>query len=204
MPLEIVGAGFGRTGTDSLRLALEQLGFGPCHHMREVVVYPEQVAHWAAAAEGRTVDWEVVFAGYRSQVDWPGARYWRELAAAFPQAKVILTVRPADAWFRSFAATIGRGLWSPPRSDDPVDVARRTMQRRTIAEQTFGDRIDETHAIDVFKAHIAEVRASIAPDRLLVFDVAERWQPLCAFLGVAVPETPFPRSNTTEEFLGRA
>ena len=101
-----IGPGFGRTGTNSLKLALEQLGFGPCHHMFEVRDHPEQLPNWEAAARGETVDWDVVFRGYRSQVDWPGARYWRELAQHYSKAKVILSVRDPDSWFDSVQATI--------------------------------------------------------------------------------------------------
>src|SRR5580698_1644093 len=107
MTLEIIGSGFGRTGTMSLKRALDQIGFGPCHHMEEVFAHPEQVPHWQALVAGGTADWGAVFAGYRSQVDWPGAHYWRELAAAYPNAKVIHTARPEELWWKSFSSTIG-------------------------------------------------------------------------------------------------
>lgn len=110
MTLEIIGAGFGRTGTNSLKLALEQLGFGPCHHMFELRDHPELVPDWEAAANGQKMDWQQVFSNYRSQVDWPGARYWRELAFAFPDAKVILSIRDPNEWFDSVQATFGQ-LW---------------------------------------------------------------------------------------------
>ena len=94
MALEIIGPGFGRTGSASLKRALEILGFGPCHHMEEIFAHPEQVPHWEAVAAGSPVDWDAVFAGYRSQVDWPGAHVWRELAAYYPESKVVLSIRP--------------------------------------------------------------------------------------------------------------
>jgi hypothetical protein len=200
MALEVIGAGFGRTGTNSLRLALERLGY-PCHHMHEVALNPGQTPLWAAAARGEPVDWEAVFAGYRAQVDWPGARYWRTLAEVFPEARVILSVRPADAWYRSFADTIATELYAPPSSPDPTAAERRRMQRETIGEQVFGGRLDDrAHVIEVYERHNAEVRRAIAPERLLVFDVTEGWAPLCRFLGVPVPPEPFPRTNSTAEF----
>src|SRR5271165_5153635 len=107
MSLAVIGSGFGRTGTLSLKNALETLGFGPCHHMEEVFGHPEQVTHWQAVAAGGTVSWDTVFAGYRSQVDWPGAHVWRQLAEAYPEAKVIHSIRPEEAWWKSFSATIG-------------------------------------------------------------------------------------------------
>jgi hypothetical protein len=201
MPLEVIGAGFGRTGTNSLRLALERLGRGPCHHMHELSLHPEQVPFWSAAARGEAMDWAAVFTGYRAQVDWPGARYWRSLAAAFPDARVILSVRPAEAWYRSFAATIAPEIYGPPSSDAPLAIERRRMQRETIGEQTFGGRVtDREHVLEVYARHNAEVQAAIAPERLLVFDVAEGWDPLCRFLGVPVPDEPFPRTNSAAEF----
>jgi hypothetical protein len=147
MALEVIGPGFGRTGTNSLRLALERLGLGPCHHMHELSLHPAQVPRWVAAARGEPVDWEAVFAGYRAQVDWPGARYWRTLAEVFPDARVVLSVRPSDAWYRSFAGTIAPELHAPPSTPEPLAADRRRMQRETIAEQVFGGRLsDRAHA----------------------------------------------------------
>jgi hypothetical protein len=200
--MEVIGAGFGRTGTNSLRLALERLGFGPCHHMHELTLKPAQVPVWQAAAQGRTMDWRSVFAGYRSQVDWPGALYWRELADTFPAAKVILTVRPVADWFCSFEATVAREVLTPSTSSDLHAVARREMQREIIARQVFGNRpLDRDHAIATFERHVEQVRATVAPERLLIFDVRDGWGPLCAFLRVQVPEDPFPKTNSVAEFL---
>ena len=127
MALEIIGPGFGRTGTHSLKIALEHLGFGPCHHMFEVRDHPEQLPAWEAVARGEPVDWDEVFRGYRAQVDWPGARVWRELARHWPEAKVILTVRDPDEWFDSVQATIAPFLAA--RGQHP-DAARQRDRRR--------------------------------------------------------------------------
>ncbi len=201
MALSIVGAGFGRTGTNSLKLALEQLGFGPCHHMFEVRDNPGQLPYWQAAARGETPDWDAVFAGYGSCVDWPSARYWREIAAHYPDARVVLSVRPEEKWIESVHSTIYPAMID---RSDRIPVAtreRRDMAYEIIVEQTFGGRLDDAeHAMAVFRAHTDEVRAAIAPGRLLVYDVAEGWEPLCGFLKVAVPEAPFPRTNSTAEF----
>jgi hypothetical protein len=206
MTLEIIGAGFGRTGTNSLKLALEQLGFGPCHHMFEVRDHPEQLAFWEAVTRGERPGWDRVFAGYRSQVDWPGAAVWRELADHFPDAKVILSLRDPQAWFESVQATIGpfmttlRGTHTTPGMND-----RAEMCHRLIAETIFGGRLnDRDHAIGVFEAHVAEVKATIPPDRLLVYETGSGWDPLCNGLGVPLPETPYPHSNTTAQFVERS
>jgi hypothetical protein len=203
MALEVIGPGFGRTGTASLKRALEMLGFGPCHHMEEIFADPPQVEHWVAVAEGRKVDWDAVFKGYRSQVDWPGAHVWRELAAHYPRAKVVLSVRPEESWWRSFSSTIAKlveergSMPLPPHVATMLEVAGVGM----IAKQTFGGTItDKAIALEAYRRRIAEVRAAIPAERLLVFDVAEGWEPLCRFLGVPVPAEPFPRTNSTEEF----
>jgi hypothetical protein len=207
MTLSVIGAGFGRTGTMSLKLALEQLGFGPCFHMAEFFTAANGEAlkvRWEEVAFGAAPpDWDDVFAGYRSTVDWPSAAYWRELADRYPSAKIILTVRDADRWYGSAAATIFSG-----RSSDE-ELAKRTdtwarMVRRIIAENTFDGRTsDREHAIAVFRRHNDEVRSTIAPERLLVYEAGAGWEPLCRFLGVEVPETPFPQENTTEKFKAR-
>ena len=201
MALEIVGAALGRTGTNSLKLALEHLDFGPCHHMFEVRDHPEQLPYWQAAARGELPDWDEVFANYRACVDWPSARFWREIAAHYPDAKVLLTRRDPDQWFDSVHATIYPVIMSgeerePGRFRDTMEMAAEI-----IIKQTFGGRLDDRdHAIAVFRAYEEEVRRTIAPERLLAYDVSQGWEPLCAFLEVPVPDTPFPRTNTSKEF----
>jgi hypothetical protein len=202
MSLAVIGPGFGRTGTMSLKHALEQLGFGPCHHMEEVFAHPEQVPHWQAVAAGRPVVWDDVFAGYRSQVDWPGAHAWRELAAAYPQSKVVLSVRPEAAWWTSFSGTIGVLLDTP--DPPPLPPHMRAMLEATIEMikvQTFGGApSDRDGALAAYRRRTEDVRAAIPVERLLVFDVAGGWAPLCRFLDVPVPDVPFPRMNSTEQF----
>jgi hypothetical protein len=201
MTLEIIGAGFGRTGTSSLKVALEHLGFGPAHHMFEVRDNPPQVQLWAAAARGERVDWDSIFSGYRSQVDWPGARYWRELAAHYPKAKVILTVRDPDEWFDSVEATILRLLAARGQIEDPHLSSLVDMVHELIEIGEFSGRMtDREHAISVFRARIVEVQATIPTARLLTFDVSAGWEPLCAFLGCEVPAISFPRLNSSKQF----
>jgi len=200
MSLAVIGAGFGRTGTMSMKVALEQLGLGPCHHMEEVLKNPAQLPFWQDAAARKPVDWDQVFAGYGSAVDWPGAHYWRELAAHYPEAKVVLTVRPEAAWLKSFSSTINVLL--SERNNIPVPYIRDVMAMglAIVREQTFRNALDEPSILSAYRRRIEEVRAAIPAHRLLVFNVAEGWAPLCAFLGKPVPETPFPRTNNTEEF----
>ena len=201
MAIQIVGAGFGRTGTLSLKNALEKIGYGPCYHMMEVFPRPEHVGMWHRLAMTGSMDWDLVFRDFRATVDWPGARWWREIAAHFPAAKVLLSVRDPEAWYKSMTDTI----YQPMKSEVPAeakvpDIVRKQneMVRRAILADTFENRFeDKAHAIGVFKRHIEEVKKTIAPGRLLVFDVREGWEPLCRFLEVPVPRDPFPRLNDT-------
>lgn len=204
MALEVIGPGFGRTGTNSLQIALQQLGFRPCHHMYEVGEHHELLPGWQAAARGEPVDWDDIFAGYRAQTDWPGARYWRELVTHYPAAKVVLTTRDPDEWFDSVQATIAPFLAGCGTYPDAHMNALCEMANETIAVQIFNGRLsDRAEATRIFRDHIDEVRATVPADRLLVFDVRNGWEPLCAFLGAGVPEVPYPRTNSTREFNDR-
>lgn len=200
--LEVIGAGVGRTGTLSLKTALERLGFGPCHHMLGLFEDPEQIPLWEAAARGEPVDWRQVYAEYRSTVDWPGARFWREISGAFPEAKVVLTVRDPESWYASAAGSIHATAVAPPPPDAGEGFLRlRDMSLEVVWDGVFDGRFTEKeHALKVFAEHEAAVREAIPADRLLVFRVSDGWEPLCGFLGVPVPDEPFPRSNQRGRF----
>ncbi len=204
MALAVIGAGFGRTGTLSLRDALERLGLGPCYHMYEVVQNPGHADFWQRAADGLAVDWEELLGGYRSAVDWPVCSFWVELAARYSDAKVILTVRDPERWFESCWSTIFPRILRPVAADDEVARRRGRMQRQLIVEQTFGGDIESPeHAKAVFLRHIEDVQRRLPAERLLVYEVKDGWGPLCAFLGLPVPDEPFPQVNTTEAFRAR-
>ena len=195
MPLSVIGAGFGRTGTMSLKLALDRLGFGPCYHMTEVFKNPKASGYWEAAADGKAVDWEEVFAGYGSTVDWPSATFYKQLADAYPDAKVILTDRDPEAWFASTQATI----FSRHFRDDTDDPWQR-MVLKVIGDLFDRRMTDKEKLIEVYKRHNDQVRRTIAPERLLDYQVSQGWEPLCAFLGVDVPDEPMPKVNSTDDF----
>jgi hypothetical protein len=201
MSLQIIGAGFGRTGTLSVKLALEQLGFGPCYHMMEVFHRPPHIELWNRARRGEKVDWEALFAGFTSAVDWPAAYFWRELVQVYPQARVLLTVRDPDAWYESARETVLRV--DPSIATTDVGRAQLAMAGRIVSEGTFGGRVDDrAHCIDVYLRHNTQVQRALG-ERVLTYDVADGWGPLCAWLGVAVPDGPFPRTNSTAEFQQR-
>lgn len=205
MALDIIGSGFGRTGTRSLKAALERLGFGPCHHMEEVFHHPEQVPFWQRISAGEPVDWAEVFHGYRAQVDWPGAHVWRELAATYPKARVIHSHRPEEKWWASFSETIAKlirsyhGMPMPPHIRAMLEAAETF-----VAQKTFdGTPQVKEVALAAYRKRLADVKAAIPAARLLVFDVADGWAPLCRFLGVPAPAEPFPHLNEKTEFWER-
>ena len=204
MSLSVIGAGFGRTGTLSLKLALEQLGHGPCYHMVEVFGRPEHVELWRGAGRDGSTDWETLFAGFTATVDWPGCTFWRQLASHYPAARVLLTTRDAESWYQSVAATIYEALVRPLEDPSPRTAAHRAMVHEIVLDGTFDGRFsDRRHAIAVYERHNEAVRRAVAPERLLVFEVAAGWDPLCRFLDRDVPETPFPAVNSTAEFRDR-
>ena len=212
MSVEVIGAGLGRTGTKSLQTALETLGYGPCYHMTEVFEHPEHLPIWEAAARGEPVEWERIFEGYRATVDWPGAAFYERLMEAYPQAKVILTVRDSGRWYESARSTIydvRKPASSPLFSLVAHFIPRLRNIRRAallvsdlVWKQTFGDRFeDRKYALKTFVHINQQVRECVPKDRLLVYEISEGWQPLCDFLGVEPPEdTPFPHLNDTKSF----
>jgi len=192
--LEVIGAGYGRTGTLSLKRALEMLGIGRCYHFTELMKRGH-AGRWLAITDGKQANWDELFAGYSATVDWPGAAYYRELATRYPDAKVILTVRDPDEWHASICEALlplRRTLssWIPWTSQ----LARLTD--RVIWDGTFDGRAAERDfTVAKLQQHIAEVCSEIDENRLLIFDVKEGWEPLCRFLGHPVPQAPFPRVN---------
>jgi hypothetical protein len=197
--LRVVGAGVGRTGTHSLKLALERLLGGPCYHMFEVLQHPDDIASWQRAAEGEMPDWHQLFADYRAAVDWPAAAYWRELAAAFPDAIVLLSTRPTDDWWRSANATIW-AVSRRPSPPDPVFRAQLAMVHRMLADRFTPDWSDEGPSKAAYERHNEQVRSTVAPERLVEWQPGDGWERLCAALDVPMPEEPFPHVNTTDEF----
>jgi len=196
MTLSVIGAGLGRTGTLSLKHALEAIGLGPCYHMVEVFKNPDAPNWWyEAAVEPAKADWARIFKGYNSTVDWPNATFYKELAAAYPDAKVILTERDPDEWFESTQATI-----FAEREGMDSNAPFPRMIAKVIFELFDGRMHDRDKLISVYKAHNAEVRAVIPAERLLVYHVADGWAPLCDFLGVPAPQGETPKVNSREEF----
>jgi hypothetical protein len=209
VPLTVIGAGAPRTGTLSLKHALDQLGFGPCCHVREMLK-PENAWRgplWERFYDGKSVDWEEVFRGFNATMDWPGSCFWPTLARAYPSAKVILTVRDRKSWLHSlgvFQEAFGMIPTVAPGMAKMIVAAAKEIGM-ALAPPSQGSDYDmsyyERFLIDQEKYNVPLVRREIAPERLLVFNVEQGWGPLCEFLGTRVPNTPFPHENTRDDFL---
>ena len=202
MPLKVIGAGVGRTGTHSLMLAINRLGLGPCHHMVEVFHnMPAQLPMWVAALNGH-IDWPEIYRGYESAVDWPTAGFFRELSAAYPSAKFVLTYRSPESWAQSFSETIYKLLagkdQAPPEMRPWIE-----MVIGVVAKTGFPAGLDVPGLVQAFTAHRDAVKAAVPADQLLIYQVKDGWGPLCAFLDVPVPADPFPRTNDRSEFWNR-
>ena len=200
MALKVIGAGLGRTGTLSLKLALEHIGFGPCYHMSEMFgAMRRAMPLWLAAGHGQA-DWDAIFEGYRATTDYPGCTYWRELAARYPEARVILTTRDPDSWFDSVSATI---FSAHHRARFEADPAMAEFFDLTVFAG-IADVLEDRQAMtDHFRRWNQAVIDEVPPDRLLVYTPGDGWEPLCQFLGVPVPTAPYPRVNSREEITER-
>jgi hypothetical protein len=200
--IKVIGAGLGRTGTHSLATALEQLGFGPCYHMFAFGQHPEHLPVWKAALYGQTVDWAKLLEGFQASVEWPGVAFLPQLLDAFPAAKVILTVRDPRSWVESINNTVFDGLQLSQFNPDPLQRERSAFTREMILERTFSGRFrDAEHVMRVFDGHNQLVRQLVPAANLLEFQIGAGWGPLCGFLGVPVPNIPFPRTNHRDAFL---
>jgi hypothetical protein len=202
MSLRVVGAGVGRTGTHSLKLALEQLLGAPCYHMIEVFGHPEHVPYWARAIDGDLDDWDTIFRGYAAAVDWPVASFWREVSEAYPDALVLLSVRDVDSWWKSASNTIFEAMTR--EVGGPEMAEWHDMVQRFLRERFCADVHDEQAAKAAYLAHNEDVRKHAPQDRLLEYRTGDGWEPLCAALGVPVPDNEFPHVNTTDEFRAMA
>jgi len=194
MALKIIGAGMGRTGTASLKVALERLDIGRCYHMTEVLKNPEYIHYWINAAEG-SADWDKIYSGYSATVDNPGCNYWKELAAHYPEAKVILTTRDTNTWFESTNETIHSVEFARFMKNSPFGE----MIQKTMWDRMENRMQDRDFMMKFFDKRSAEIIDSIPPKRLLVYQVSDGWEPLCEFLDLPAPDTDFPRINSRNE-----
>jgi hypothetical protein len=196
MSLKVVGAGVGRTGTHSLKIALEQLLGGPCHHMLEIISNPGQIPAWTNAIKGGKVDWPTMARDYVALVDWPGASFWPELSAANPDALVLLSLRDPESWYRSASNSIFLAFDAVPPEMRPWMETMLVLFR-----ERFSDELQNpTVMMDAFERHNASVRRAIPPERLLEWTLGDGWEPICERLGVEVPNEPFPITNTLNDW----
>ena len=197
MTLRIVGAGLGRTGTHSLKVALEQLLGGRCYHMVELFERPDDVPQWKKAAAGGEADWDAVFDGFVATVDWPGASFYDVLMERYPDALVLLSTRAdAEAWWKSANATIIPAISRV--EDEPAPLEE--MLFSVLAARFTPQWRDHDAAVAAYELHNDTVRRTVSADRLVEWSPGDGWGPLCQALGVAEPADPFPHVNTTSDF----
>jgi hypothetical protein len=210
--MKVIGAGLPRTGTLSQKVALEMLGFGPCYHMVNILTDLPLAKQWEQAMDGE-VDWDQVFGEHESTVDWPGAFFYRELADAYPDAKIVLSTRDPEAWEKSMRTTIWDTIYgrSPAghisQARELVDPAWREyirlMSRMWAAQGIFTGEIRPGQLAEAIARYQEQVQRHIPEDRLLVWSVGEGWEPLCDFLEVDVPDAQFPRLNDSKMYVDR-
>lgn len=197
MSLKIIGAGLGRTGTTSLKLALEQLLDGACYHMVTISSYPEHIALWHGAAKGEKTNWKQLFNEFSSMTDWPAAAFYKELMQVYPDAKVLLSHRDPERWYVSCQNTIfpkvssAEGEWGE-------------MIRAVIFNKFFDDINNKEKCIEAYKAHLEEVRSFVPKERLIEWQTGDGWGPICKGLNIPEPEHAFPHVNTTRDFQSRS
>lgn len=196
MSLEVIGAGLGRTGTTSLKLALEKLLSGSCYHMANAS-RPDHIASWHAAAQQDYPDWGKLFQGYTAVTDWPAAAFYKQLMQAYPEAKIVLSYRDPEAWYHSCQNTIFPKI-------KQVQGEWGDMIRAVVFGSFISDLDNKQACIEAYLTHLEQVRSDVPKDRLIEWQTGDGWQPLCDGLGIEVPNEPFPHVNTTSDFQQRA
>jgi hypothetical protein len=204
MALRVVGAGLGRTGTNSLKVALEQLLGGPCYHMFELARRDGDTPAWSAAVRGEAVDWDALLGGYVAAVDWPACAFWSELREANPEAIVLLSTRDsAQTWWESMERTIVPTISGEVAPDEPATARRRAMVVEMMGERFTPDWSDRDAAIAAYERHNEQVRRAVPAERLIDWRPSDGWEPICAALELPIPRASFPRENTTADFRAR-
>ena len=213
MSIKVIGAGFPRTGTNTLRESLTKLGYVKTYHMKELIVHPENLHYWETLSETGTTNWEELYNGFQATVDFPCYPWYKEHLKQYPDAKVILTVRPFEKWHASVYSTIWQA--QNPSESQKIEMGQRlasdphlqaVMKVMEFAKEKFmdgpfeGKFLDKEYAEEAYNKHHEEVKKHVPAKQLLVFDVCEGWEPLCQFLGVPVPEEPLPHTNKREDF----
>jgi len=213
MALKIIGAGFPRTGTTTLKQCLEILGYQKCYHMKELLVNPDMLSYWLNIEENGTTDWDTLYDGYEATVDFPGYPYYKEHMEKYPDAKVILTIRPFENWYNSAYSTVWKAgpqnirqkmvmltrILLNPRLKKVISCIK--FVKRVFWEKQFQGKFeDKEFAEKIFNQHIEEVKAHVPPEKLLIYDVRDGWGPLCKFLNVAEPMDELPHLNKKENF----
>ena len=213
MPIKIIGAGLPRTGTNTLKASLEKLGYVKTYHMKDLLSNPTMLHHWLTLEKTSNTNWDELYNGYEATVDFPAYPWYKEHMKQYPDAKVILTVRPFEDWYASIKSTIWQA--GPQTLKQKLLMLLKLMMnpklkrvamcvkfaKRMIFKQHFENRLqDKAFAEQVFNKHIEQVKAFVPPEKLLVYDVSQGWEPLCKFVGVPVPNEPLPHLNKKENF----
>jgi hypothetical protein len=199
--LRVIGVGLPRSGTSSLQAALELLGFGPCHHMSELIDKPDQSVQFLRAYDGHKVDFHTLMKGYGSAVGSPVADFYKEIRQAYPQAKLVLTVRDSsEKWLESFDTTLRIVFLSKifycivylmKIVRLSCLVARKSGEKWTYEIGQIGPQFHDQYNARIINENKA--------GEVLVYNVKEGWPPLCKFLGVDIPQNiPFPNLNEAQ------
>jgi len=213
MSIKIIGAGFPRTGTTTLKRSLETLGHNRVYHMKELLVNPDRLQYWKTLDETGTTDWDSLYDGYDATVDFPAYPWYKEHMLQYPDAKVVLTVRDFEDWYKSVYSTVYQAgpqtpiekikmigkLLTNSRVRNVVSCIK-LFKKKFFAQEMSGKFLDKEHAKGVWDGHLAAVKAHVPEDKLLIYDVREGWAPICKFLGVEEPSEPLPHLNKKENF----
>jgi len=213
MAIKIIGAGFPRTGTMTLKTALEILGFNKTYHYKDLIADSKKLRFWLELENTGQTDFDALFKGFEATVDFPGYPYYKILLKKYPDAKVILTKRDFEKWYESTYKTIWKSARKPIIDRLKLFIRKlfnknlraifkciKFMRRVYLKDQFNNNFSSKAHAKNIFFKHIEEVITYVPKKQLLVYDVSEGWEPLCHFLEIPIPNQAFPHLNKKEHF----
>jgi len=206
MALKVIGTGLPRTGTASLKGALQLLGYQQTYHMDNLLNNPSQVHYWVELFDTGSTDYDALFEGFAASTDFPGFFAYKALLKQYPDSKFILTTRDPDIWYESIKNTVYQAVTAFFQKDTPTDSMRRVegvfqlLDRYLFGQFFKGTFLDKEKTLSLVNAYLDEINAIIPADKMLIYEISEGWQPLCDFLELRVPEIEFPYKNKREDF----
>ena len=205
--MDIIVAGWGRTGTRSLKFALSHLLNKPSYHMQNILLNKNEAKKWNNffITKSKKIDWDAIYSNYGACLDFPSCNYYKELMEYYPNSKVILTTRDSKSWIKSWNVLENQVLNSFTfKFMARIPYTSFYLQKKIHNELIIGKhgvfrgKGSDKDRMNLFEEWNQSVINYVPNDRLLVYHPKEGWEPLCNFLDLPTPDIQYPHLNKTK------